>query len=94
MHVEQTGLHAVLVGVVIDGWHKGKLVTGEYTQITCDHDGHHDGLLPWQPRSGHTAATDTGGVERSWELALPAPFGSSASSASLTASADSAGVMT
>jgi hypothetical protein len=39
MHVEQTDLHAVIVGVVIDGWGKGKLVTGEYTQITCDHDG-------------------------------------------------------
>jgi hypothetical protein len=39
MHVEQTGLHAVIVGVVIDGWRKGKLVTGEYTQITCEHDG-------------------------------------------------------
>ncbi|MEO6207899.1 MAG: hypothetical protein ABIP77_08075 [Candidatus Limnocylindrales bacterium] len=39
MHVEQTGLHADLVGVVIDGWGKGKLVTGEYTQITCAHDG-------------------------------------------------------
>ena len=39
MHVEQTGLHADLIGVVIDGWNKGKLVTGEYTQITCDHDG-------------------------------------------------------
>jgi hypothetical protein len=39
MHVEQTGLHAVLVGVVIDGWGKGKLVTGEYDQVTCDHDG-------------------------------------------------------
>lgn len=39
MHVEQTGLHADLIGVVIDGWNKGKLVTGEYTQITCAHDG-------------------------------------------------------
>jgi hypothetical protein len=39
MHVEQTGLHAVLVGVVIDGWGKGKLVTGAYDQITCDHGG-------------------------------------------------------
>jgi hypothetical protein len=39
MHVEQTGLHAVLVGVVIDGWGKGKLVTGAYDQITCEHDG-------------------------------------------------------
>jgi hypothetical protein len=39
MHVEQTGLHAELIGVVIVGWGKGKLVTGEYTQIRCDHDG-------------------------------------------------------
>jgi hypothetical protein len=39
MHVEQTGLHAVIVGVVIDGWGKGKLVRGEYTEITCNHDG-------------------------------------------------------
>src|SRR6476661_10198720 len=39
MHVEQTGLQAVIVGVVIDGWGKGKLVTGEYTQITCQHGG-------------------------------------------------------
>jgi hypothetical protein len=39
MHVEQTGLHAVLVGVVIDGWQTGKLVTGAYDQITCDLSG-------------------------------------------------------
>jgi hypothetical protein len=39
MHVEQTGLHAVLVGVVFEGWGKGKLVTGEYDQITCDLSG-------------------------------------------------------
>jgi hypothetical protein len=39
MHVEQTGLHAVLVGVVIDGWGQGKLVTGAYDQITCEHGG-------------------------------------------------------
>jgi hypothetical protein len=39
MHVEQTGLHAEIIGVVIDGWGKGRLVSGEYTQITCDHDG-------------------------------------------------------
>ena len=30
---------AIIVSVVIDGWHKGKLVTGEFSQITCDHDG-------------------------------------------------------
>ena len=39
MHVEQTGLHAVLVGVVIDGWGQGKLVTGAYDQTTCEHGG-------------------------------------------------------
>jgi len=39
MHVEQTGLHAVLVGIVIDGWGNGKLVTGAYDQITCQHGG-------------------------------------------------------
>jgi hypothetical protein len=39
MHVEQTGLHAVLVGVITDGWERGKLVTGAYDQITCEHGG-------------------------------------------------------
>ena len=40
VHVEQTGLHAAVVsGVVIDGWGKGNLVTGEYDEIQCDHDG-------------------------------------------------------
>jgi hypothetical protein len=39
MHVSQTGLHAVLVGVVTDGWGKGKLVTGSYDQITCSLSG-------------------------------------------------------
>lgn len=39
VHVEQTGLDAVIIGVVTDGWGKGKLVTGGYTQITCDHNG-------------------------------------------------------
>ena len=39
MHVEQTGLHAVIVGVVTDGWGKGKLVSGAYDQVTCEHDG-------------------------------------------------------
>ena len=38
-HVEQTGLHAVITGVVIDGWGKGNLVTGEYDEVKCDHDG-------------------------------------------------------
>jgi hypothetical protein len=39
VHVEQTGLQAVISGVVTDGWGKGCLVTGEYTEIKCDHDG-------------------------------------------------------
>ncbi len=39
VHVEQTGLHAVISGVVIDGWGKGNPVTGEYDEIQCDHDG-------------------------------------------------------
>ncbi len=39
VHVEQTGLKAVISGVVIDGWGKGNLVKGEYTEIKCDHDG-------------------------------------------------------
>ena len=39
VHIEQTGLKAVITGVVTDGWLKGHAVTGEYTQGTCDHDG-------------------------------------------------------
>jgi|SRR3954451_10231630 hypothetical protein len=39
MYVEQTGLIAVLSGVITDGWCKGCLVRGEYTQIQYDHDG-------------------------------------------------------
>jgi hypothetical protein len=39
VHVEQTGLKAVVNGVVIDGWGKGRQVTGEYTEIQCRHDG-------------------------------------------------------
>ena len=33
MYVEQTGLTARLSGVVTDGWGKGCLVCGEYTEI-------------------------------------------------------------
>lgn len=33
VHVEQTGLKAVISGVVTDGWEKGYQVQGEYTQI-------------------------------------------------------------
>jgi hypothetical protein len=39
VHVEQTGLEAEITGVVTDGWGKGNLVKGAYTQIKCDHDG-------------------------------------------------------
>ena len=39
VHVEQTGLHATVSGVVINGWGKGTLVTGAYDEIQCDHDG-------------------------------------------------------
>jgi hypothetical protein len=39
VHVEQTGLEAVIDGVVIDGSGKGNRVKGGYTQIKCDHDG-------------------------------------------------------
>ncbi len=35
VHVEQTGLRAVISGVVTDGWLKGHAVKGKYTQITC-----------------------------------------------------------
>ena len=34
VHVEQTGLKAVIRGVVTDGWLKGNPVQGEYTQIS------------------------------------------------------------
>jgi hypothetical protein len=34
VHVEQTGLKAVITGVVTEGWLKGGQVKGEYTQIT------------------------------------------------------------
>ncbi len=39
MYVEQTGLIAALSGVVTDGWRKGSLVRGEYTEIQYEHDG-------------------------------------------------------
>ena len=39
VHVEQTGLEAVISGVVTDGWGKGSPVVGAYTEITCEHDG-------------------------------------------------------
>ena len=39
MYVEQTGLDATLTGVVTDGWCKGQLVQGKYTEIQHEHDG-------------------------------------------------------
>jgi hypothetical protein len=39
VHVEPTGLKAVIIGVVTDGWLKGHAVEGEYTQFTLEHDG-------------------------------------------------------
>jgi hypothetical protein len=39
VHIEQTGVQAIISGVIIDGWHKGELVTGEFTQGTCTHEG-------------------------------------------------------
>lgn len=35
VHVEQTGLDAVISGVVTEGWLKGHWVEGRYTQIAC-----------------------------------------------------------
>jgi hypothetical protein len=34
VHVEQTGMKAIISGVVTEGWMKGNQVEGEYTQIT------------------------------------------------------------
>jgi hypothetical protein len=53
MHVELTGLQAAISGVIIDGWHKGRLVTGEYTQITCEHDGLTTDCFTGSVRLGH-----------------------------------------
>ena len=39
VHVEQTGLHAEITGVVIEGWSKGSPVRGSYDEIQCAHDG-------------------------------------------------------
>jgi hypothetical protein len=39
VHVEQTGLEAVISGVVIDGWGKGSPVRGAFSEIQCEHDG-------------------------------------------------------
>jgi hypothetical protein len=35
VHVEQTGLNAVVIGVVTDGWLRGNPVRGTYAQIDC-----------------------------------------------------------
>jgi hypothetical protein len=37
--VEQTGLEAVISGVVIEGASKGSPVRGAYSEIQCEHDG-------------------------------------------------------
>jgi hypothetical protein len=39
VHVEQTGLQAVISGVIEDGWGKGRPVQGSFDQIRCEHDG-------------------------------------------------------
>jgi hypothetical protein len=36
--IVQIGADAVISGVVTDGWLKGNLAEGEYTQVTCNHD--------------------------------------------------------
>jgi hypothetical protein len=35
VHVEQTGLSAVVTGVVTEGWLRGNAVSGTYMQIAC-----------------------------------------------------------
>ena len=35
VHVEQTGLSAVVTGVVTDGWLRGNAVRGTYLQVDC-----------------------------------------------------------
>ncbi len=39
VHVEQAGPQATVTGLVTDGWGKGRPVSGESTEIQCDHDG-------------------------------------------------------
>jgi hypothetical protein len=39
VHVEQAGLTATINGIVTDGWAKGRLVNGQYTEIQAAHDG-------------------------------------------------------
>jgi len=36
VHVVQTGLIGVVTGVITDGWRKGHVVEGQYTQVDCD----------------------------------------------------------
>lgn len=38
VYITQLDLKAVIIGIVTDGWLKGNLVEGEYTQIRCKHD--------------------------------------------------------
>ncbi len=49
VHVVQTGLAAVITGRVTEGWLKGNVVEGEYTQTTC----------PQSPAAGHTCFQGT-----------------------------------
>lgn len=39
VHVVQTGLDAVITGLVTDGWLSGNQVRGQYRQITCNLSG-------------------------------------------------------
>jgi hypothetical protein len=63
VHVEQTGLKAVISGVVTEGWLKGSQAKGEYTQITTSqapggrhrvpgHDRHHGSEVGPSSRRG------------------------------------------
>jgi hypothetical protein len=55
VHVEQTGLKALITGVVTAGWLKGRPVEGRYTQITCTQSPSgtcFQGSLDILPRSG------------------------------------------
>lgn len=55
VHVEQTALNAVIIGVVTDGWLKGDMVNGKYTQTTCAQS----------PAADHTCFVGTLDITRS-----------------------------
>jgi hypothetical protein len=66
LHVEQTGLKAVITGVVTEGWLKGNPVRGQYTQITSplapgDGTAFQGNLDIWVARQGAPPSPDTGG---------------------------------